>query len=349
MSIDEAFRRPGNNFNTLRLIAAMLVLWSHSYALTGDPNEIFFAWSGGYDSGGGYGVCIFFVISGFLVTSSLQRRSDFSYFKSRILRIVPALVGVSLFDIFVIGPAFTELTLGDYFRSPETWLHLHNPMVFPIYGNLPKVFDHHLVPGTNGSLWTLPLECGFYVILPLLSVLRLLGRRMVLVVLGGLGAAYVAGTLYFGLGWPSPGPVVWTGALAYPVLRFGLFFLAGSAFWIWRDRVPLSGGLACGLLLFLFMMAKTPAAGFAYIACFPYLVLYAALARPLPFDIGHKIGDLSYGVYLYAYPLQQAAIELFGLRGQALLLGAIVTPVACLLAYLSWRMVERPILSLRAR
>jgi peptidoglycan/LPS O-acetylase OafA/YrhL len=87
-----------NNFDVLRLFAALLVLWGHSYPLTADGQDDIFSKSlCGYDAAGGFAVMIFFVISGFLVTKSASERTTADYLAARALRILPALACVVLF------------------------------------------------------------------------------------------------------------------------------------------------------------------------------------------------------------------------------------------------------------
>src|SRR5262245_53522115 len=90
-TLGEVFDPKNNNFDIIRLFAALLVLISHCYPLTGVATDPFAHYFGEYDTGGGWGVAIFFVISGFLVTRSVMERSTWVYLRSRVLRIVPAL------------------------------------------------------------------------------------------------------------------------------------------------------------------------------------------------------------------------------------------------------------------
>lgn len=98
-----------NNFTSLRIILAWLVLYGHSYAFQNtsaikDPlNHIFqdSIWIGTFAVNG------FFAISGFLVTASIIRRGFLDYAISRVLRIFPALIVCMLFTVFVLGTLLT--------------------------------------------------------------------------------------------------------------------------------------------------------------------------------------------------------------------------------------------------
>src|SRR5690242_1709390 len=116
-----------NNFDWLRLFAAMLVLWSHSYPLTADgKDDIFTKMLFGYDLAGSFAVAIFFTISGFLVTRSAAGRSTVSYLIARSLRILPGLALAVLITVFAIGPMLTRMPLHQYFSDPSTLAYLGN-------------------------------------------------------------------------------------------------------------------------------------------------------------------------------------------------------------------------------
>jgi peptidoglycan/LPS O-acetylase OafA/YrhL len=336
-----------NNFDCIRLIAALLVLVSHSYALTGaSDREPFVRWLG-YDSGGGIGVTIFFVMSGFLVSGSVARRSTVDYLMSRIMRILPALALVTCFEVLVIGPVFTSLPLSVYFSSPETMQHLTNAAVFPVHFGLPGVFTSLVHPVVNGSLWTLPAECGLYLLLPAIAFCGGLTRRGAILAFLLCAAGYIVSNIYFGLTWESQGPEVVRGIRLFAMLKLATFFFAGSALWTNRDTVPLNvgGAIVCGGVLFAVM--GTTSAQAAYFLCVPYLVIFAVLKTPV--ISLEKVGDLSYGTYLFAFPVQQSIVSIFGASVGPLFLTVIALPITLVLAFLSWRFVERPALRWRSR
>ena len=348
ISIGAALERRGhNNFDLIRLIAALIVLWSHDCALLGgdDPLALLLL---NYSSGGGFGVTLFFVISGFLVTRSAARRDPWSYLRARALRLLPALAVVVLASVLLLGPLTTTLPLGAYFTAPATWAYLGNILLLggPVFV-LPGVFGGASV---NGSLWTLPLEAGFYLLLVPLGGLGGLARGVILAVLAAFALALAVATGWGGYGWGALGPVVWAGICAYPTLLYGLAFFSGAALWAWRDRVPLSGPLALVCLLALWGAAGGGAAPVVYALCLPYLVIYAALAHPVRFDLTGRIGDLSYGTYLLAFPIQQSLIHAIGPGALTpMILHLTVTPLALAGAALLWRRVERPCLARKDR
>ncbi|MFC7556650.1 acyltransferase family protein [Pseudoroseomonas wenyumeiae] len=115
ISLEEAMTSKENNFDAIRLAAALLVLFSHSYPLTGSGADPIATNLGGYDTGGGIAVSMFFVLSGFLVYRSAERHDAGVYLRSRVLRIVPGLAVCLILSAFVLGPVFTNLSATQYF------------------------------------------------------------------------------------------------------------------------------------------------------------------------------------------------------------------------------------------
>lgn len=337
-----------NNFDIIRLFAALLVLVSHSFALTGLAYDPVNLWLGGYDTGGGVGVAIFFVLSGFLVSASVSRRSTVDYLASRSLRILPALASVTAFEVFVIGAFFTKLNLASYFGDMSTWSYLSNVMIIRgIDFNLPGVFESMPYSAVNGSLWTLPVECALYLILPGFALCRGITPRGTIIAFVLCACGYFVATGYTGLDWWSQGPEMFKGVKVYSILKLGTFFFAGAMFWANRDAISLHKGGAVICFLLLIACSRTVGATAVYFLCLPYLVLYVALRCPVVSL--EKIGDLSYGTYLFAFPIQQSLVSIFGASVGPLRLTAAAIPVTLAMAFLSWRLVERPSLRWRGR
>jgi len=339
--MDRRLRSHENSFDALRLLFALLVLFSHSYPLLGRDDE-FFAASFGYDTGGGFAVAGFFVISGLLVARSALSSDLRRYAAGRVLRIVPGLAAMSVICALIIGPLVTALSPGEYFTRRETWVFLTNAFVFPLRFYLPGVFADNPLHAVNGSIWTLPIETAMYVLLPLGVVIGLVSRLGTALLLAAVSAALCLGVVHLGLPWQSAEPSLARYVPLFVVLKFGFFFVSGTLLFVYRGVIPVSPLLAAAILVLLGVLGHTTAGLLLWFAGLPYLVFcFGFLGGPLG-AFFKRHGDLSYGVYIYAFPVQQCIVHALGrssLDVQSLILFAV--PPTLALAYLSWHMIER--------
>lgn len=341
-----------NNFNLLRLIAALLVLVSHSYSLAlgeffNDPmyNAVGMTL-------GTLAVNIFFVTSGFLVTGSLfNQDSVITFTLSRIRRIYPALMVAVLLSVGVIGGYFTTLSLTAFFSDSETWNYLFKNSVvlwskLPL--SLPGVFENNpLAPVVNGSLWTLPWELRMYSILAVGGVLLSVGLKRVYLkyvfIFIGIAATLVHNYFY----WASldnhfSNTFNWT--------RFVSFFFMGSAFYLLKDKIYLSHRLflTCILVFAFALFFQNKVTLITLNLIIGYIVLYLAYVPKGVLQDFNKLGDYSYGIYIYAFPIQQGLVAFFpGISVWDLLLSSLT--LTLFMAIFSWHVVEAPILKRKIR
>lgn len=329
-SIHEVLARHDNALNTLRLALATVVIVEHSYSLVHGPE-------GPLPYAGGFAVDGFFAISGFLITGSRTRMGMLPYLWRRGLRILPAYWTVLLFTAVAIAPVSARLT-GSPFAWEEagkyvTW----NSMLFtPVLG-VGETPHGVLYAGLwNGPLWTLVFEAGAYAIFGLLVALPAFGVRAASSVVLCLA---VVTTGQFGAGL-APG-------FAPDLARLWAFFGAGVLMWFLRERMPSSPWVAgCAVVV----VGATVATNYTlYLAVAPIPLAFALLwlGARLPIRAGTR-NDISYGLYLFAYPLQQLMIiagvaAAVGSLGFAVLSVAVTVPVA----WASWLIVERPSMRLR--
>lgn len=272
----------------------------------------------------------FFVLSGYLVASSLVRCGTLREFLLlRALRILPALTAVAAASVLLIGPLFTSVELSDYFSDARVPAYFQNILGVQHF-HLPGVFEANPRPAiVNGSLWTIQLEMTCY---GLLAALSLLARGQTLsFLLIGWGVLVLFPTLPFvGL------------ALAWlPAKDLVLGFVAGALLYRFSDRVIFSPPAGLVSLMLAFWLART--GDYISLAVLPlaYGLIWLALRR-IPASFTRA--DYSYGLYLVAYPLQQAVID--HLPGIAWWNGlAIALPLALLCAAMLWHGVERPLLA----
>jgi peptidoglycan/LPS O-acetylase OafA/YrhL len=152
-----------NNFDYLRHFAALMVLVSHAFV-------IYFGveYEPKYQgvTAGSLAVCIFFVLSGFLINGATDRNTHTRFVIARVLRLYPAAIACMLVTVFLIGPIYTSLTLQEYLSSGETYGYLRNSsLVLLFQDSLPGLFLNNPFPASvNGSLWTLPVELRAYIL-----------------------------------------------------------------------------------------------------------------------------------------------------------------------------------------
>jgi peptidoglycan/LPS O-acetylase OafA/YrhL len=343
--------RRDNNYNLLRFLAAALVIYSHSFPMSGvksDPLERLVGFSFGH-----LAVDVFFVISGFLVTSSLLSRRDLRTFAiARALRLFPVLVVGAAGCALLVGPWQTDLPLAKYLAHPGTWQFLAQnsvPWPFGVCYVLPGVFQHVPLHGAvNGSLWSLPWELSMYVILCVLGGLAFAGRRLLSEralrrVLVGLGVGATLGfTIYEGFDFP------YQFHLSQSLRLMSLFF-GGATLLVVSDRVPLSGkvALAAAVLLVADFLLPRPFMA-VYAVALVYLVIWLAYAPAGPLASYARMGDYSYGTYVYAFPIGQCvAASIPGASATTILLFTLPLTLAC--AIPSWHLLEERILALKPR
>lgn len=330
-----------NNLNLIRIVAACCVVISHAFAIvSGDiSHEPLRAQTG--ESLGGFAVAVFFGASGLLISRSFDRKSNVAHFvAARVLRLWPALIVCLMLTVFVLGPVVTTLPLDAFFASPATWLYV--PRVASLafmQHTLPGVFvDAPLGATINGSLWSLFYEVICYGFVIMIGLAGLLGKQRgfaIFLILAILG--HVAAVL---LGTPD--------GLGYRLKMLGVTgfpFALGMAAYVWRDRIILNAWLALGLWFVAIAFARTV----FFVSMIELALVYSAFwfgfAVKGPLLAYNRLGDYSYGVYVYGYPVQQMLVHFFPHQsGWANLLAAM--PICLFLAWLSWTLVEHQALGL---
>lgn len=319
-----------NNFDAIRLLAAVGVIFSHAYpALVGsNKTEFFYVLSGGQTTLGDLCVAIFFIISGLLITQSFLRSASLiDYFTNRILRIIPALFVVSLVICIIVGPAVTEVASRDYWTNYLTARYMGNALIYPSAQQLPGVFTHHAYPlVTNASIWTLSYEFTCYIFI---AAICLAFRK-----------AWLASIALFLF---ATATVFYTYISPEIFVRFSSYFFAGSIAYCVRKWVVLD------FRVFLLSIVALCAATYFHRALVPaicvfgtYATIYIAYAERLKAQNASRYGDFSYGVYLWAWPIQQ----LMSPYTPSPELNFIFSlPFVFMIAILSWHFVEKPALS----
>jgi peptidoglycan/LPS O-acetylase OafA/YrhL len=329
-------RDRANNFDTLRFCAALAVLWAHAFPLAMGPETLLplMTLSGGQTSLATVAVAIFFVISGYLITQSfVQSSSAWRFVKARILRIMPGLLIVLALLGLLVGPMATTLPLNEYFSSKDFYKFLIlNGSLERFYSHLPGVFAENALPSVvDGPLWTLPIEARCYAAVFVLGILGILKRYTTL-------ALFLCGLAYLVLDGPYFEDRF---QQQNHLIDLGTKFLAGAVLYHWHPRLNGIVAIACAGLTMLALVFG----GFWLVlpTFFSYVVIYVALG-PMRLPNMARYGDLSYGIYIYGWPVMQL-IVMYSLASTWYSLGIIATPIVMGLAFLSWHLVEKVALS----
>jgi peptidoglycan/LPS O-acetylase OafA/YrhL len=331
----------GDNLNLIRLIMAIAVVFSHSFALTNGQPEPLFQWT--HDvSFGTLAVYSFFFISGFLITGSWERSQSFlDFMMKRVLRIYPgfiaALVGCAML-IWVICPEFKGFIIGSH--QTTSWLKsvAHDAILLQCESISDiHAFAHNPRPGlTNAPLWTIPLEFTAYVAVMVAGVCCLLRNRWLVLLITGLGYEFC---------------ILMQQRYNHQQDQFFLCFACGAVAWLFRDKIPVSGRLAAVALGILVATSHfKPFFSIAFPTAGGYCLLWLAYSLNLPLARWTSKTDLSYGTYLFACPIQQiltSYMTTYTLLQNPLVQFTIALPITLVIAFVSWTVIEKPCLSLK--
>ncbi|WP_396931680.1 acyltransferase family protein [Mycolicibacterium sp.] len=355
-TLEDVFDPQNNALNAWRLILATGVILCHAWPLTGrriafDPLHQLMedVWVDG-----------FFAISGFLITWSWFRQKRIrDYFFARGLRLLPGLWICLIITAFVIAPIAVAIQGG----SVSKLLLSRAPFEY-VLGNSAVMLLEHDIAGTpsgipwlgewNGSLWTLLWEALCYVAIAGLGIAGLLQRRWVILTLLAL-VVYWSAILppYNRLIDAPPGAHVQFDAATQQIVmsgmaaRFGLMFLAGALLYRFRDAIPARWSLVALSVAIVLGASLLP--NYRVVAAIPLayaIIVSGALLRNKRLRLRT---DLSYGVYIYAFPIQQLLV-VSGLAFLNPMVFAAVAAIATLpMAALSWFVVEKPAIGLKSR
>jgi peptidoglycan/LPS O-acetylase OafA/YrhL len=320
-----------NNFGLIRLAAALLVMETHSHGLSGDdPDRYYASFHASF-----LGLPTFFFLSGLLVTQSLYKSTSWKNFCwKRLLRIYPAPCFAILVTAFIIGPLVTTDTLRDYFTSPILYRYLEGCSLIHINFLLPGVFTHSALgtDSVNASLWTIALELKLYMGLLIGWLVKVPGKRILL--LFGILALIIASRFI------KNGT---TGRLLNP---YSIQFLTGVLCYLYKDKLVSRGYWLLLLPLAFFLGNRLNIALYTAYLLIPALVIFTAthgvslLRRITP------KADLSYGIYVFAFPVQQLVANYLHPASPFILF--VLSVIAVLpLAILSWFGVEKKALQLK--
>jgi peptidoglycan/LPS O-acetylase OafA/YrhL len=332
-----------NNFDALRLIGAVLVIFAHEFAITGHPTPLPPFYKSHY---GVIGVDIFFIISGFLITQSYVRSSKpLRFLWARLLRIFPALIVVTLLLALIIGPILSNMPILKYYAHPWTLSYIVGAISLygvTIYTVLPGLFMTNPIVQANGPLWTLAYEWTFYLIILFLGLTKILIKKSIVLVL--LMPVLVVNHLNI---FPEN-----TSSNLLNLLHFLPIFLSyfgiGSLAFLYRKYVPMKLEVFTLAVVILIVCSFTGVmVDSIFVFVLGYCVLYVGLCPYVKLSMLTRTGDYSYGLYIWGWPVQQTVMFLLGINTSVWIQLILSLCVALIFAILSWHFIEKRILKLK--
>ncbi|MDZ4141371.1 MAG: acyltransferase [Methylotenera sp.] len=327
-----------NNFGFLRLLLATLVIFSHSpELLDGNSSREILTSIFGTISFGELAVDGFFLISGYLILKSFNNSVSIkSYLLKRCLRIYPAFIAATIISIFIVAPLSGGFDVLSNISHQQWWYSfgraftLKQPLIDGVFVNN---HSHYL----NGPMWTIKYEFICYLLIPLIFYLRFFNKKYFLAILLLIVSIVV---IFVDLN---------IAYLNLQIARFCLLFLSGSCFYLYRDSIKWSLALTVVCLVcLLFCLSYNKYLANLGLSIFGgYLLFNFALNFKHSFinSIGSKT-DISYGVYLYAWPIQSLTIQYYPTI-EPYQLNVSTLCVVAPLAYLSYRFIEKPFMNLK--
>jgi len=312
ITLEEKYDRKNNIFDYIRIILAIFVIVAHCYPLffgigVSDPitKKILVT-----ESLGGIAVIGFFTLSGFMITQSMMNsKNNKQFFGKRLIRIFPALIVMLLLTVFVLGPIVYNGNIANYFKSSSVWKYLVQNI--NLFGNtaynIEGVFEGNPYPSAiNGSLWSLKHEFIAYIFLMLLSSCAIIKNRKAM--LGITGVAIL--TYILNINFASIFNFLNNIGVIMEISQFIkliMYFLIGATIYLYKDKIKMSFKYFVFACIILLLGISLNATKYVLILTMPYILMYIGTFK-FKKDILAKMGDFSYALYIYAFPIQQLIV-----------------------------------------
>ncbi len=348
-----------NNLDFIRFALAVSVMFCHCFIMfygTEESVEPLFVASHGQTSIGTLAVNFFFIISGYLILQSWNKSDNiWDFLKKRIMRIYPAFIIASVLCVFLFAPLgtvdwFMPFGYWSLFYSNINFGWLLKDMALLQTPAVPWTLKYVPIPETiNASLWTIKYEFLCYLVIPLFAFIGMYSKKYImpilLVVVMVLFIVQDDWKVYY-FNWEE-----------FPVIgkpdfmpRFLTYFFSGMCFYTYKDSIPRSKilfivsliAMSLGLFAFKGLNYVQPIFG-------AYALFYLAFTQTISFKNFSKAGDFSYGIYVYAWPVQQLVIVFFEKYLNVSLFFMLSMMFTLPLAWLSWHYIEKPFLNFKKK
>lgn len=338
MKISNLLDRENNNLDLIRIVLACFVIIGHSPTLNGpsdfwvDPIGHFFQ----FTYSGALAVKLFFFISGLVVTNSIiKQRDPIQFVISRFFRVFPALLFVLLITVFIVGPIVTDMELKEYFSSLDQFHYIQNNIMLKTEYTLPGLFNGNLYKGAvNGSLWSLTFEAGCYIaLLGFFLLLKDAEKKywncvIAIIVID----TFLPHRIIFG--WLGDNP---------EINLLPISFALGAFFAINADKIEINLSMVFGMMLIFYLFDKTDFAQTILVITSCIILLYVA-SNTLVLKLKPAY-DVSYGVYLWGFLIQQTIYHFLG-HVYVGLHAFLAIACSLILALVTNILVERPFIAL---
>ncbi|KVE34291.1 hypothetical protein WS68_09880 [Burkholderia sp. TSV86] len=295
----------------------------------------------GLEYSGSLAVYTFFLLSGVLVSASFDRQQSVARFIIlRLVRIYPALIVCSFLTAYLIYPIVSHVGFMQAITASDTWRYFSTNalQLFSAQGTLPGLFEAApLKSAVNASLWTLSMELKCYMLVLVAGVIGCFKSKLRLIVFCTLTLTAFAYLVANGASSPFFSSLTNkpTGYSFYAPP----FFVLGMLLYTFRDYIRLSWPITIAMIFgYLVTRTSSYSVPLFYVA-FVYILLWISITRILHYLAPRN--DYSYGIYLWAFPIQQIIASqnpeldnFFSLM--------ISIPATLLLAIASWYLIEKP-------
>ncbi|HDG0627088.1 TPA: acyltransferase [Serratia marcescens] len=345
ITIDQFIKRENNNLDLVRILCAYFVIYAHAFVLSpseGSNDILYKITLLGHISFGGLAVKTFFLISGLLVTNSLLANGRIiNYVSSRFLRVFPAYALTVIISALIISPWLSTLSPSDYFTSSDVWSYVVKTLKLDVQYHLPGVFSSNASNAVNGSLWTIPMEVKAYSYLLLIYLVSLIFgpyKKLFIAFISIVILVEPFTPLKGHLIVKSDSPSIY---LLYP------FFAIGCLLAILKDRATTRDLLATAIIALLaFFIVDDEIGKTALFYVFSSILLLYCASTPYMKRLRIK-NDISYGIYLWAFPIQQVIASIFVASPYINMLISMIA--SSIFAYLSFKWIESPAMKINKR
>ncbi len=331
----QSLQNKSSNFDFIRILLASLVIISHSFPLTGEK-EILSVITNNQLELGGLSVNLFFVLSGYFIFVSVKTsRSIYNFLWKRLIRIYPALFILMLFTLMLLPFAYNG---NNIFLEKSYWLYTPNTLsLYHLAYSVSGVFENNPYKNiVNGSLWSLSYEFTMYLSIGTLFFIK--NRKIsICVILIVFLSSYLFSQInplflnkYFKIMYLDTNQFY----------RLTSFFFAGSL--LTFIDLEKNNKLSTRILLFVILIVGVYFKFYHFLAplILPILIIQLGLlSTPILTNISKRIGDISYGVYIYGFLIQQTLMNYLNLNSITLMFCSLI--ITYILAYFSWHFVEK--------